>query len=43
MQHVILAALLAGAEPKTLTYPELGKEVRSHKGKPVLVYFWASY
>ena len=41
--HAALLALLAGADLKPLTYPELCKEVRSHKGKVVVVYFWASW
>jgi hypothetical protein len=27
----------------SLSYPELGKLVRSYKGKPVVVYVWAHY
>jgi hypothetical protein len=28
---------------RPIRYGELGKVVRSHKGKPVVVYFWAHY
>ncbi|MFQ3594115.1 MAG: hypothetical protein SNJ82_13125 [Gemmataceae bacterium] len=27
----------------TMTYEQLGQVVRSHKGKVLLVYFWADY
>jgi hypothetical protein len=47
----LLAVLLAGAalaqpaKPKleTISYADLGKLVRSNKGKVVVVYFWAHY
>ena len=28
---------------QSISYPDLGKLVRSYKGKPVVVYFWAHY
>jgi hypothetical protein len=31
------------ARVQSISYAELGKLVRSHKGKPVVVYFWAHY
>jgi hypothetical protein len=28
---------------QSISYADLGKLVRSYKGKPVVVYFWAHY
>lgn len=46
MRPVLLAALFAvpalAADLKPLSYSDIGKAVRSHRGKPVLVYFWGS-
>ena len=39
---LLVAAPVSAAPLKQLTYAELGKLVRSYRGKPVLVYFWAS-
>jgi len=49
MRTVLLTLLIAAplaARPdgdmKHLTYAEIGKLARSHKGGPLVVYFWAS-
>jgi hypothetical protein len=46
---VLVAVSLSAAQPAgkaelpTVSYPELGKMVRSLRGKVVVVYFWADY
>jgi hypothetical protein len=44
---LLVAASLSAPAPKTtlpvISYADLGKEVRSLKGKVVVVYFWADY
>jgi hypothetical protein len=39
---LLVAGTLPAAPLKHLTYAELGKLVRSYRGKPVVVYFWGS-
>lgn len=42
----LFAAGTAFAQPaklETISYADLGKQVRAEKGKVVLVYFWAHY
>jgi hypothetical protein len=39
---LLVAAPLSAAPLKHLTYAELCKQVRSYRGKPVVVYFWGS-
>lgn len=39
---LLIAAPTSAAPMKHLTYAELGKLVRSYRGKTVVVYFWNS-